>query len=638
MFNYSNIVKKIIPTLFFVSVIIFFLNLDKLFNELKQIPFETVFLCLGIFLPHTFIYILKWYLIVKKFYKKKFLLFLKSMSKAIFLSEVTQSNLVLEFSKFYYLGNIKPKEKIILIINDKLITLIIKLFIMLLALFALFFFNKIIQYYFIYFFISLLILILFSLQFIKLFKKKLKKIYNKYFSQKIFSRKAVFTLEILRNLQFLLIYYFSFSNFFDQKIILTYIFFIPIIEVLIRFQFLSSLGSREFLLLLFGINAGIPAEQIVASSLIITVVTFSTSIINYIIVNLLIKSDGNNFNKIKISKESSKKTLIYSENNRAGGALDIISQFKYYNKKLNQFIFYRDLNLKYKNIIIIDNFINPYFFFKTLFFLKYYNGKKFMVCTEFITKKNNHVTFNYFDKNKPPRSLLTNILLFIFYKFIFLLKKNDHKNNERLIDLRFLIYYKLRFLAFKSLGKYIDKFIIVHKDINLKIINISKNKIIELPFYIDIKKLKKTYKKKISYTFSGFLTNYRYKVLKSLVKTKNQKFLNFNLNSKKINKFINSKSDNKFMKIHLYIEKHKYWPYSSPIGYINLIHKGNLAMVFRSFYDEYANNLAINSSLLNKKTNKIKEAIESKISQIIRLNNKTNKQMNLFFSHFVNKS
>ena len=61
-------------------------------------------------------------------------------------------------------------------------------------------------------------------------------------------------------------------------------------------------------------------------------------------------------------------------------------------------------------------------------------------------------------------------------------------------------------------------------------------------------------------------------------------------------------------------------------------------MVFRSFYDEYANNLAINSSLLNKKTNKIKEAIESKISQIIRLNNKTNKQMNLFFSHFVNKS
>ena len=248
-----------------------------------------------IFFPNTFLIIYKWYLIVRKFYRESFVTTYKKLSKAILLSELLQSTFFLDLAKLYFLKSLKKSQRILLLANEKIINLIFK-FIYFIPLLVIFFLipesktsilNMLSQLNLSTFVVLLLFtsIILYSL--IKR-KKQLVKYYNTYLSNKSIDVQKLFVVETLRNFLLSAIYFISVFQIYDTKTALMFAFFAPIIELLLRFQFFSSLGFRELIFYSIGGFIGLDSTLVLTSIFISLVMTF-TIINNYFVSVFILK-------------------------------------------------------------------------------------------------------------------------------------------------------------------------------------------------------------------------------------------------------------------------------------------------------------------------------------------------------------
>ena len=122
------------------------------------------------------------------------------------------------------------------------------------------------------------------------------------------------------------IYFISFYQFYDLKTALIFSILSPIVELILRFQFLSSFGFRELIFFSIGYQFGYDST-IILPGVFVTTVTLITSFNNFII---------SRFINIKESKrKKDRKFLIYNSNYNLNNAEELsviiilVIMFKY---------------------------------------------------------------------------------------------------------------------------------------------------------------------------------------------------------------------------------------------------------------------------------------------------------------------
>ena len=127
----KKLLKNIFIRIFFFIIIVYYLlnNLDKneIINNFKLINFKLIFLIIIIQIFNPLLYSLKWYILVKKYCKKNFIHLNNKLSFGLIIQEIFQSSQVMDIYKFIYLEKIKTIEKIKLIINEKFITITLRI-------------------------------------------------------------------------------------------------------------------------------------------------------------------------------------------------------------------------------------------------------------------------------------------------------------------------------------------------------------------------------------------------------------------------------------------------------------------------------------------------------------------------------
>lgn len=581
-----------------LSYFLFKVDLQPITENFVKLNITYFVLSLIIFFPNTFLYIYKWHLVVQKFNKEKFLLTYKKISKSILFSELLQSSFFLDLSKFFYLKKIEPSKKISLLINEKILTISIKIFYVLILFFLIKFF---LNFQFLFFenniiFVSTIsIILLLSLSLIFFLKriKFFKNYYKNFLSEKIINKKRIFVIELIRNFLMSFIYFFSFLNIYDFQTAIFFAIISPFIEIILRFQFMSSIGFREFIFYFIGSKYGYDST-IILPSIFISIVTFLTTFNNFIFSKLL------NENSKKNKKLNN--VLVYIKNNNTKGSEDFLQQLNYFIKLSKDNSISNNLSFNYKKVFFIENFVNPIEFLKIFFFLLLFRGKKILICTEFITSNNGNYSFNDFDKENNY-GYIKCFCMYFFYKIIsekiFNFKLSIKK--KRII---YLSYFKFRYLSAKLLTSFFDSYILGHPNMRNSF-NVKKN-ILDFPYVFP--KIKIPYNlnnKKFQLDFSGYLTPYRLGVLKNLRINKNifdDRQIKEIAQDKNLNNFIVSKKKKSFT-FSLNIEKEKKWKHSSPARYFNNLKKNQVPIIFKSFNDKF-DCVTLNKEILSMKSKK----------------------------------
>lgn len=603
--------KNNLSTLFKIILsfsIIFYLydktNLNFLYEEFKKTNSLYVICGIIIFLPNTFLYIYKWFLLIKYFYKKKFNYLYFKLSTAIMVTEIFQNFLILDIAKFHYLEKIDKKIKFFLIFNEKLISIITKVLysLTLIIIYFIFFTNNTtnLNYLIIksiddnlYYSLAIILFL-----FLFIFRNQFIKYYQQYFTRNIIERKKIFLIELLRNFLITILYFLAFYQFYDLKISFLFAVIAPIIEIILRVQIFSTIGVREFIIFNIGIYFNI-SESIILSSLFVTFITWITSFNNYLI-SISIK-------KFYLKKTKIKNLSIYTSNNKLVGVKD----FYFLLKKMMKFIprskFDRKLDHNSKNIIIIENFINLFQFVKIFFFLLFYRGNSYLLLTEFVTNSSYGKTYNNFN-NFEKRGFFFLFFIFFLKKFFFIKNKNS--------DLRFLIYFKIRFLLTKILSYLFTKTIIAHPNINYSIFGFETKDVINFPYYFKKLDIKNIESKIFTLDFSGYLSKDRLTKL-NYIKYNSKIFDDTNIKKiiqkKQQSTFIKSKKEKNKILFSLLISRDNNWKFSSPASIHNSLIKNEIPIFFKKFNDRF-NSLGIDSRFLrNKSRNQI-------IAEIVKLN------------------
>ncbi len=291
--------KRKINFLFTIFIILYFyLNVDFefFFSQLKKIPAVSFALIILVLLPSPCLLILKWYLIVKSNIKKKFFYLYEKISTGIVVSELTQNNLVLDIYKFIYLNNLEVKKKIYYILLEKFLTLSVRLvyILILLNIFEFFDLLNIKKDLLLLANISVILIsaLFFLLILIKFFPSK-KSLVSIFLSNIAFSLKKnkfsifiLFLLETIKNVILSLAYYISFSIFFDNSTSLTFVLMGLIIEILLRIQFFSATGFREYFIYLFGSSIIDQKDTVLVATIFVTFSMLISNLTNYFFLRL----------------------------------------------------------------------------------------------------------------------------------------------------------------------------------------------------------------------------------------------------------------------------------------------------------------------------------------------------------------
>ena len=284
----NNIFFKLFITLLILTYFYNNLDFNIIKNSIKSIDLRTLFISLLILSINPLLFILRWFYVVNYFQKEKFINFYIQISKGLIIAELLQNSIFLDLYKFYKLKKLNLKNKLLLIINEKIIILFTRVsFILVLFTLINFYIFKIS----IFLNLILLVLTLFILIYIflniKNFKEKfiLNIFYNyyiKFFTKKIISRKKIFTVELLRNIILSLSYFIISVNFFDLKTALAIMVLGPLIELILKIQFFSVIGVRELLFYLLGQSTIINENLLITSSIIISFLFMITNMVNYL--------------------------------------------------------------------------------------------------------------------------------------------------------------------------------------------------------------------------------------------------------------------------------------------------------------------------------------------------------------------
>lgn len=278
-------------SLTFLIILYFYFNLDfSLFkNTLNLFNFHTFYICLIILSISPFLFTLRWFYVVHFYQKDKLLNFYIQISKGLFLSELLQNSTFLDLYKFYKLKKINYKKKFFLIVNEKIIILFTRLFFLLfLITFVNFLFFKIYIFWHIIFLIFLILIFFIVFINLKSFKNIffLKLFYNYYlnfFSKKIISRKKIFYVELFRNIILSLVYFTLSINFLDFHTALIITLLGPLVELILKVQFISVVGLRELIFYLIGSSTSLGENILISISIIISILFMITNILNYLI-------------------------------------------------------------------------------------------------------------------------------------------------------------------------------------------------------------------------------------------------------------------------------------------------------------------------------------------------------------------
>jgi len=295
----NNHKKKINIIILILSIILFYnvFDFEKFKNTINEINYFFLLQALGLSLLIPYLFILRWYYIGSIYQKIKLPQVFKKTLRSILIADIFQNTLIIDFQKMLLLNKLSKKKKLFLLFVEKFFNIKIKIFTILIL------FNI---YTFFYNFYFLKIIILQILIFIFYFFLRYIFIKNKsYFQKKKFLHKKIIKsiinniiiinnnsknitiIEILRNFLIILIYYIVLSQIFSFKDILIILILVPVVETLLRFQFLFSLGARELLYLLLATIINVDQNKIIIASSIVSLLMTTSNICNYILVVLL---------------------------------------------------------------------------------------------------------------------------------------------------------------------------------------------------------------------------------------------------------------------------------------------------------------------------------------------------------------
>lgn len=292
-----SLIKKISNNFFvklsltFLIILYFYFNLDfSLFkNTVTIFNFYTLYICLIILSINPFLFTLRWFYVVNFYQKDKLLNFYINISKGLFFSELLQNSTFLDLYKFYKLKKLNYKKKFFLIVNEKIIILSTRLFFLLfLITFVNFLFFKIYIFWHIIFLIFLILIFFIIFINLKSFKnifflKLFYKYYLNFFSKKIISRKKIFYVELFRNIILSLVYFILSINFFDFHTALIITLLGPVVELILKVQFISVVGLRELIFYLIGSSTNLGENILISISIIISILFMITNILNFLI-------------------------------------------------------------------------------------------------------------------------------------------------------------------------------------------------------------------------------------------------------------------------------------------------------------------------------------------------------------------
>ena len=279
--------KSILSILISLTIIFYLIkNIDldillKSFNV--SLSSKNSLIVFFILILNPYLMIKKWFLIIKKDFKQKFLQLYEKITNGLVASEIFQNNLVLDFYKFYYLPKIGIKKKIFYIFCEKIFTIFFRLiFIFLLLLFFLAY--KFLNLFIIIIFILIMLFVLNNF----FFKLKIsnfyliKKLYLMISKSEVDTHKLIF-IETLRNIILSCAYFFIFNMFFDKETSLLFCVAGPILEIFLRLQVFSAIGFRE--LIFFSISPILQLNEIavVTASVTLTCVMLVVNISNFIL-------------------------------------------------------------------------------------------------------------------------------------------------------------------------------------------------------------------------------------------------------------------------------------------------------------------------------------------------------------------
>jgi hypothetical protein len=284
--NLNNKYFKIFLISFILLYFYLTLDLNYLFKEFQSFNKNYFLFSILLFFPNTFVVIYKWYLLTKKFSNDNLIFLYKKFTYIFFLADLIHNPAVIEISKFISLKKISKLERTAIIFNDKIIIILTKI---IYSFFFLFLINRtqFVEFFFyifnekqIYFsliiFFILLVIIAFK------FKEYILRYYIRYLSSKIIERRKIFLLEIVRNILMSCLYFLSFLQFTSFENALLFAALSPLIETLIRLQFITTFGFREIIIFNFGSYLSLD-QKIILSSLFISFVAYLISALNLLL-------------------------------------------------------------------------------------------------------------------------------------------------------------------------------------------------------------------------------------------------------------------------------------------------------------------------------------------------------------------
>ena len=284
--NLNNKYFKIFLISFILLYFYLTLDLNYLFKEFQSFNKNYFLFSILLFFPNTFLVIYKWYLLTKKFSNDNLIFLYKKFTYIFFLADLIHNPAVIEISKFISLKKISKLERTAIIFNDKIIIILTKIIYSFFFLFLIYR-SEIIDFFFYIFnekkiYFSLIIFSILLVIIVFKFKEYILRYYIKYLSSKIIERRKIFFIEIVRNILMSCLYFISFLQFTSFENALLFSALSPLIETLIRLQFITTFGFREIIIFNFGSYLSLD-QKIILSSLFISFVAYLISALNLLL-------------------------------------------------------------------------------------------------------------------------------------------------------------------------------------------------------------------------------------------------------------------------------------------------------------------------------------------------------------------
>lgn len=273
--------------IFFLIIIIFFffrfIDHDDLLSQIHLISKIDILIIILFYLIYLFLICTRWFLVVKNFTKFKFFYFFKNITLGFNLVVISSSALALDGTKIIGIKNeLGYKKSILLVLYDKIFTLLFKIS------FLLIIFNTLNYFKFNYYFEEFIIISFFVFLFLILFISKINYFINLILKFKniqflndidnILKKNnnrilSLFFINLIMQLLMVAIYIKALNTFNINFSLLDVFLFTPLIEVISQFQVLL-IGIKEAFTVYIYSLLNLPRESVLMAAILIKLAEF----------------------------------------------------------------------------------------------------------------------------------------------------------------------------------------------------------------------------------------------------------------------------------------------------------------------------------------------------------------------------